>query len=60
MCESTVFMAEGKERRKLMDNVTVITVDGEKIALSGLLGESMTVEGRIRRIDMERHEIEIG
>lgn len=53
-------MAEGKERRKLMDNVTVITVDGEKIALSGLLGESMTVEGRIRRIDMERHEIEIG
>ncbi|MFQ5800155.1 MAG: CooT family nickel-binding protein [Candidatus Hydrothermarchaeales archaeon] len=59
MCESSVFKIKKDGKEKLMDNVTLITVDGNKVNLSGMFGEQKTVEGRILKIDSERHEVYI-
>ncbi len=57
MCESTVFVVKKGERERVMDNVSLINVEGENITVSGFLGEKKTVKGRITKIDSERHEI---
>ena len=59
MCESSVFIIRDGKRRKVMDSVTLITVDKERVALSDILGEGKTIEGRIVRVDSERHEVYI-
>jgi predicted RNA-binding protein len=40
-----------------MDNVTLITVSGEDITLSGILGERINVKGSIKSVDSEKHEV---
>jgi predicted RNA-binding protein len=57
MCETTVIVVKKGSQERLMDNVSLINVEGENIKISGLLGETMTVKGRITKIDSERHEI---
>ncbi len=57
MCESTVYLIRNGEKELIMENVTFAAVDGADVVLSGLLGESKTVKGRITRIDSDRHEI---
>lgn len=57
MCESNVFRIKNGEKKKLMDNVNLITVKGDEITLLGILGDSMKIKGRISRIDSEKHEV---
>jgi predicted RNA-binding protein len=57
MCESIVFRIKDGEKKKLMENVTLIAVDGDSITLSGVFGESKAVKGAIKRVDSERHEV---
>jgi predicted RNA-binding protein len=57
MCESSVYRIRKGEREKLMDNVTLITVSGEDITLSGILGERINVKGSIKSVDSEKHEV---
>jgi predicted RNA-binding protein len=40
VCESTVFRIKNDEKERLMDDVALITVDGEKLTLSGVFGEN--------------------
>ena len=57
MCETAVFTVKGGGRKQVMDNVSLIVVDGDEVVLSGLLGETKRVSGRITRVDLEKHEI---
>jgi predicted RNA-binding protein len=57
MCESIVFRIKDGGKKKLMENVTLIAVEGEDITLSGVFGESKAVKGVIKRVDSERHEV---
>lgn len=59
MCESRVFKIKNDRKEKLMDNVTLITVDGNIVNLSDMFGERKTVKGKILKIDSERHEVYI-
>jgi len=41
----------------VMEDVVRIEIDGEKIKLYGILGESSEVEGKITLMDMKEHRI---
>ncbi len=57
MCETAVFTVKGGGRKQVMDNVSLLVVDGEEVTLSGLLGDTKRARGRITRVDLENHEI---
>ncbi len=57
MCETAVFTVKGGGRKQVMDNVSLVVVDGDEVTLSGLLGDTKRVRGRITRVDLEKHEI---
>ena len=57
MCETTVFTVADGGRKQLMDNVSLVEVDENDITLSGLLGETKKVSGKITRVDLDKHEI---
>ena len=48
MCQLTAYMGEGEQQQKLLEDIAVVKVDGDRVQLSSLFGESKEVEGRIR------------
>lgn len=59
MCESKVYRMEGSTKKIVMDDVTVINVEGDSLNLSNVLGETKKVKGKLLKVDSERHEIHI-
>jgi predicted RNA-binding protein len=59
MCESSAFRIKDGKKIKIMDNVALISVEDEKVTISGILGETKTLTGRIVRVDSESHEVYI-
>jgi predicted RNA-binding protein len=59
MCESTVFIEKGGERELLMEDVVQVAVDGETIKVTGILGETKDVKGRIAEINLMKNTIVI-
>jgi predicted RNA-binding protein len=58
MCESKVFLLEGGEKRRIMDDVIKVKSQANDIILIGLLGEIKEIKnGRIVEVDAERHEV---
>jgi predicted RNA-binding protein len=58
MCESSVFLMEGGERKKIMNEAVLIRDDGNKIIIIGLMGEKKEIErARIAEVDVDRHEV---
>ncbi len=59
MCESSVFIEKERRRELLMEEVVHIDVDGEDIKLTGILGETREIKGRIKEINLMKHTIVI-
>ncbi len=57
MCESTVFKERGSKRDVLMDEVVHVAIEGRRLRLTGILGETRELEGRIKEIDLLKHAI---
>jgi predicted RNA-binding protein len=57
MCESKVVLLKNGRETVVMEDVVRIEIDGEKIKLYGILGESSEVEGKITLMDMKEHRI---
>jgi len=57
MCESTVFKERGSKRDVLMDEVVHVAIEGGRLRLTGILGETRELEGRIKEIDLLKHAI---
>ncbi len=54
MCESKVYL----NSKKILDEVILITAEGDDLVIVGLLGERKEVKNaRITKMDMDRHEI---
>jgi len=54
MCESNVYNTNGN---LLMENVMVVDIEEEKIAMEDILNEKRIVHGKIVKIDLEEHQI---
>ena len=59
MCASNVYVVRGENEDLLMKDVAEIRVEGEKLLLTGILGETKEIKGRIVRLDLEGHAIYI-
>jgi predicted RNA-binding protein len=59
MCESTVFKERKLERELLMEDVVHVAIEGKRIQLTGILGETRETEGRIKEIDLLKHTITV-
>jgi predicted RNA-binding protein len=57
MCESTVILKLPEGDRELMTEVVHLSVSGNKITISNLLGDEKTVEGVIDSIDFLAHKL---
>ena len=51
-----VKVSDGEET-VLMEDVIRIEVEGDKLKLYGLLGETAEIKGRITLMDMKKHKI---
>ncbi|MDI6654614.1 MAG: CooT family nickel-binding protein [Candidatus Hydrothermarchaeota archaeon] len=58
MCESKVFLIEGRKKEKIMDEAVLVKDEGSKITLTGLLGDRRKIKNaRIVGVNAEKHEI---
>jgi predicted RNA-binding protein len=56
VCELTVYIKTGEERRRIMEGVVRLVSRDEKVLLVGILGDSAEVPGRLDEIDMIAQE----
>ncbi len=56
MCELNAILIDGKDKTTLMEDVVRLVVDGNEITVTGIFGDTMTLPGRIQRVDMTRNE----
>jgi predicted RNA-binding protein len=54
MCESTVYSTDGDI---IMEDVLYIKIDGEKIDLTDILGDRKNLEGKVVKLDLDKHGI---
>jgi len=59
MCASNVYVVRGEGEQLLMKDVAEIRVEGDKLVLTGLLGEKKEIEAELVRLDLEGHAIYI-
>lgn len=58
MCESKIFLIEGRKKEKIMDEAVLVKDEGSKLTLTGILGERKEIKNaRIAKVDAEKHEI---
>ncbi len=57
MCESRVFLEKGGSRELLMEDVVRVVVESGGIRMMGILGEKREIKGRIKEINLNKHEI---
>ena len=57
MCNSNVFAVKSGQEELLLEDVSHVAVENGTVKLRTLFGEPMTVEGRIKEIDLIKNRI---
>ncbi|MCD6494204.1 MAG: CooT family nickel-binding protein [Archaeoglobaceae archaeon] len=57
MCESKVFLIRDGREELLMEDVTRIEIEGDKLKIYGILGEKKELEGKVVLMDLIGHKI---
>ena len=57
MCDFNIIVVHNAVREQIMNAVAKIVVDGSSIQLTGIFGETMTIEGTIKEINVSSSEI---
>jgi len=62
MCEAKVYIGEGDEAQKVMENVALVRPEPESGAylLVNILGEQKLVQGHIEEVNFLKHTVRIG
>lgn len=56
MCELNVNMVEGTNTITLMEDVVRLVVNNNEITITSMLGENLTVQGKIMHVDLTKQE----
>ncbi len=59
MCEAKVYLSEGGEEQKIMEDVVLVQPENDAYLLVNILGEQKLVQGRIEKIDFLKHTIHL-
>ena len=57
MCESHAYVVRDGEEEKILDDVTFLKPEGDRIVLRNLFGDKVTVKGKIEEIQFMDHKI---
>jgi len=57
MCESKVFLIKNGKEELIMEDVTRIEVDGDKLTIYGILGDKKELNGKVVLMDLIGHKI---
>ncbi len=57
MCQSTVYLVKDGREEMVMEDVSVITPQGEDILLVGMLGEKKQIKAKIKELQLMDHRI---
>ena len=57
MCESKVFLIKNGKEELIMEEVTRIEVDGDKLTIYGILGDKKELNGKVVLMDLIGHKI---
>jgi len=57
MCESTAYIKRGDKEELVLEDVAHVLPKGEKLILSGILGNRVEVQAEIVEIDLMAHKI---
>lgn len=56
MCELNVLLVEGNDKKTLMEDVIRLVVNDDEITITGMLGDTVTVHGKILQVDLTKQE----
>jgi len=56
MCELKTILIDSGTKETLMENTIRITINGDKIELTGILGEKKITQGKITDINLTKQE----
>lgn len=56
MCELNAILTDGSNQETLMEDVVRLSVNNDEIIITGMLGESLSVVGKILHVDITKHE----
>ena len=56
MCELNAMLVDGTDKKLLMEDVVRLVVNDEDITITGMLGDTMQVKGKILRVDITKQE----
>ncbi|MHC1579290.1 MAG: CooT family nickel-binding protein [Candidatus Alkanophagales archaeon] len=59
MCESSVFLERDGSRELIMEEAVEVVAEGSNVRVIGLLGERREVRGRIKEVNLTKHQIVI-
>jgi uncharacterized protein len=57
VCDFNIIVVRNDVREQIMNAVAKIVVNGSSIQLTGIFGETKTIEGTIKEINVSRSEI---
>jgi predicted RNA-binding protein len=57
MCQSSVYLVKDGREELVMEDVSVITPQGEELLLVGMLGEKKQVKAKIKELQLMDHRI---
>lgn len=57
MCESHAYVLRDGEEEKILDDVTFLKPEDDKVVLRNLFGDEVTVKGKIEEIQFMDHKI---
>jgi predicted RNA-binding protein len=57
MCQSNVYAVERVEETLVLEDVASMRIDGDQITMRTLFGEPVSLEGRIKEINLMKHRI---
>ena len=57
MCESTVYFERGDEEEAVLKDVVFVEPKEGSVYIEDILGDSKTIDGRIKFIDLMNHKV---
>ena len=57
MCQSSIYVIDEDREELLLEEVALVEVEGDRVALKTLFGEPLSLCARIKEIDLMKHRI---
>ena len=57
MCQSNVYIIDGDREELVQEDVALVEIDGDRVAMKTLFGEPISLCARIKAIDLMKHRI---